>query len=1407
MRMQDETGTIPDDAWLRAREHVDRMSALTPFGTDAAGISNSTWTWLGPGNIGGRIRAIAIDPTTPSTVFIGSVGGGIWKSVNSGASWTPINDFMANLAISSIVFNPVTPSTMYAGTGEGFYNFGRLRGAGILASTDSGTTWSILPSTAGSDFHYVHRIAISANGAVMLAGTWQGLFRSTDGGASWTRVLTPAVGFPDMLDVKFLPGSSTAAVASGFSKNAFYSTDAGASWTPAAGLTPQAGAFYRVEIGVSVSSPGTVYLSVDAGAGPSLPGEVWKSIDGGVSYAVTPSKPDHLDAQGYFDNTIWVDPTNPNRVVVGGTRLASTTDGGATWTRRDYGAGIPPDTHVLVSDPGYNGANNRRLYVGNDSGIYLTTDITASPFTSVVFSSLNNGLGITQLYGAAGNATSGKIVAGAQDNGTLLYSPSSGTNWTSVFGFDGGYVAADPANPDYFYGENAYLKLHRNSTGGAVSSVTIYGDASGVCKGAPYSLTDACTNAANYVAPFVLDPNNPNTLLAGGNSLWRTTDVKAAVTPTTGPSWAAIKPPDSSNGYISTIAVAPGDSNVIWVGHNSGAIYKTTTGTSPSPVWINVGSGTLPGRFLSRIAIDSANNNIVYAAFAGFSSPNLWKSIDGGGTWTAASGSGATALPPAPIYSVALHPTIAGWVYAGTEVGLFASTDGGATWSLPHDGPANVSVEDLAWIGGRLAAATHGRGLFVTACNYTLAPTAASVAATGGGGTVTVTTSSGACVWTPSSNAAWLTATGSGAGDGSFTYTAAANPGGQRAGTITVGTATFVVTQAGSATAMSVNRTALSFGARNSGGTLTTSTGAQTVTVTFGSGAPSWTATTTTPWLQISGGSGAGNGQFMVSVMNAAGLPSSGSVSGSVTVAAAGITNSPQTIAVTLTLYPGSSTAAAFGAFDTPGEGAQVAGSIAVTGWALDDIEVVRVEIWRDKVGSETGYPGGGPGQGKVFIANALFVNGARPDLETAFPAAPFNYRAGWGYLMLTWGLPSQGNGPFTLWAFAVDKEGNASVLGSRNIVSSNATATRPFGSIDTPGYGETVSGGFYNFGWALTPNATPTCTISPNGVQVSIDSGPLLPVSYGDRRDDIAAGFPGFSNGASAGGAYFIDSTTLSNGTHLIGWFVTDDCGRADGIGSRFFTVLNGSTTNTPVMVESAKLARAESPMVRRGYERVIQEDPVEVVRETGTTLSYPNPSGDRIVPIRQGERVEIRLPDIGGATYAAYHIVNGERRAMPTGSTFDGPAGMFYWQPAAGFLGAYDMEFASSYGAMRVRAVVGTAVLTAIDTPAAGAVPSSFVIAGWTIEQAAESGTGIDAVHVWAYPANGDAPIFLGVASYGDVRPDIGSIFGDQFRGASYSLAVPHLQSGTYDLVVYPHSSVAGDFRGAQLVRVSVP
>jgi hypothetical protein len=416
---------------------------------------------------------------------------------------------------------------------------------------------------------------------------------------------------------------------------------------------------------------------------------------------------------------------------------------------------------------------------------------------------------------------------------------------------------------------------------------------------------------------------------------------------------------------------------------------------------------------------------------------------------------------------------------------------------------------------------------------------------------------------------------------------------------------------------------------------------------------------------------------------------------GRITLTVAGTSSTVGPIEVTLKVV--SSTAAVsapFGAFDTPvGDATALAGSIAVTGWTLDDVGVKRVEIWRDLQAGETTPPFAGtpsdPRNGRVFIANAGFVDGARPDVEALNPATPLAYRGGWGYLLLTWGLWNQGNGSYRLHVFAFDEEGNVSTIGSKTIIVSNNTATKPFGSIDTPAIGGNAAGA--NFGWALTPrvDGAATCRIGPSGVQVSIDSGPLQPVVYGDVRSDIAAAFAGFANTEAAGGHFTFDWSSLSAGPHTIGWLVTDTCNRADGIGSRFFNVT--ATASLTIGVDSADSSSVRSPAPNAL--RVTEADsdaPITLARGFGELpqLVSASETGERMVAVEQGGRVEIRVPRGFGAAYQL--VTGGQRRALPIGSTWDAASGTFYWQPAVGFLGPFRIAFSSGTERISVRIIV---------------------------------------------------------------------------------------------------------------------
>jgi len=471
-----------------------------------------------------------------------------------------------------------------------------------------------------------------------------------------------------------------------------------------------------------------------------------------------------------------------------------------------------------------------------------------------------------------------------------------------------------------------------------------------------------------------------------------------------------------------------------------------------------------------------------------------------------------------------------------------------------------------------------------------------------------------------------------------------------------------------------LSRTQLNFGACPGIAT----TGAQNFLIENTGGLPlNWTVSDNATWLDCSPASGTNFGEVSVSV-NGSGL-AAGTYTGAVTVSAPHAENSPQTVTVTLTVYSAGNTKKPFGYFATPWDGASVMSSIPVTGWVLDDIEVMSVKIYRQE------------DKDLVYIGDAVFVEGARPDVEQAYPHHPKNYQAGWGYMMLTNFLPNGGNGTFTLYAIAADKEGHQVTLGTKTIICDNAHAVKPFGAIDTPPQGGTISGTNYrNQGWVLTPqpNKIPedghTIMVWINGIDVG-------KCKYNIYRQDIATLFPGYANSNGALAYFDFDTTAYKNGVHTIQWTAMDNAGNVDGIGSRYFSTRNTDTDkgkSSTMSVTSGNqtggirdyrsvkdLSRVpfntlEPVRIRKGYNLKIKPE-----------IQYPDDSGNVKVEIKELELMEIHLqekiPGKDRSTWIGFHVIGHRLKALPVGSTLDTKRGVFYWQPGPGFVGNYLLVF----------------------------------------------------------------------------------------------------------------------------------
>jgi hypothetical protein len=378
---------------------------------------------------------------------------------------------------------------------------------------------------------------------------------------------------------------------------------------------------------------------------------------------------------------------------------------------------------------------------------------------------------------------------------------------------------------------------------------------------------------------------------------------------------------------------------------------------------------------------------------------------------------------------------------------------------------------------------------------------------------------------------------------------------------------------------------------------------------------------------------------------------------------------------VTLPDYP------PFGSFDSPLDGANVSGSIPVSGWALDDSGIDNVKIFRLN-GSE-----------RVYIGDATLVEGARPDVAASFPNYPGNTRAGWGYMLLTNFLPNSGNGSFTLYAVAEDNSGHLTTLGSRTITCDNANAVLPFGAIDSPTQGGNASGSsFINWGWVLTPqpNVIPT---DGSTINVWIDGVNIGHPVYNLFRSDIASLFPNYLNANGAVGYFYIDTFSYSNGVHTIQWTATDSDNNTDGIGSRYFTIQNSQRMlMPPAALRGASGGQGAAPPGPPVSLRDVSADSIRFYRGyfPGKQIAAisAGKNGTFDIDIEEMERIVFQFntfdasvqmtdrfsfPLFKALPQHSFQSLN----PLPIGSYLDEENGAFFWQPGPGFLGVHELKF----------------------------------------------------------------------------------------------------------------------------------
>jgi len=433
--------------------------------------------------------------------------------------------------------------------------------------------------------------------------------------------------------------------------------------------------------------------------------------------------------------------------------------------------------------------------------------------------------------------------------------------------------------------------------------------------------------------------------------------------------------------------------------------------------------------------------------------------------------------------------------------------------------------------------------------------------------------------------------------------------------------------------------------------------GTQPMTLSNAGGKPlDWTSEGDQAWLTVDPASGLGSAVVNIGIEPSA--MALGEYTGIVTTHDPDATNSPQTAQVNLKIINPSQDRPPMGEMSYPLDGLIVDGSVPVTGWALDDIHVDSVKIYYN--------------QGSA-LGDAIFVEGARPDVETLYPDYPGNYRAGWGYMLLTNALP---DGEYSIYAVAADNNGKTTTFGPRTITIDNANAVTPFGAIDFPAPGGEASGAYYvNWGWALTPmpNMVPA---DGSTINVFVDGVLLGNVDeYNLPSPGIAGLFPGLMNSGGPQAYFYLDTLGYENGVHQIAWTVADDAGNAAGIGSRFFNIRNSlGGTSTASRAAARGVARAgELSLVRRNDVNPLQvKNGYRQVMDT--PVFFPDENGTIHVQSREMERIELR-PGDGSKFTAGYMVVGNKYRHLPPGSTLNPETGTFSWQHGLGFVGDYHL------------------------------------------------------------------------------------------------------------------------------------
>ena len=777
---------------IQTMERQERQLRLQSEAANAPLIDSSrVWTSIGPAPIpngsglggttptSGRTIAIAIHPTNPNIAYIGTAQGGLYRTKDGGNTWDQLMDTSLSLAIGALTLVPGDPTTLWVGTGEcGFavdshfgYGVYRIKNADSDQPTldgpfnkDAATGLTDLMTGRSAD-----GIAVDPNNPdVIYVGTSsavggigadvfgsapaRGLFKSTNATSAnptFTKLTIGAAGGGDLrvMDILYAPGSSdnmiiTVVVTAGTLGGVWRTTNAtnaAPTFTQTLSITsiPTASGVTRSEL---TQNGSTVYAASSENSGAATcgtNGTLRKSTDGGATWSTPIAGGNGFCAgQCFYNIAVDVSPTDANKVMLGGNvvgscskGIARSTDGGATFTNSPN---VHADNHVVKFAP----SDASIVYEGNDGGIFKSTD------GGTTFSSLNKtGFVATQFQSLALHPTDRQfMIGGTQDNGTEYLPPAF--NWSNADGGDGGFALIDQSATDtenvnmyhtYFNQQNNVVGFARMVKASCIPTKNwVFRGACGAgaanptpaCDGTATNIVNglACSDAVEFYAPMALGPGTPNTVYYGTNRLNRSADR--------GDTMAAVS--QATGSTLTAISISPQSDNIRLIGTRAGTVFLTTTGSNPMT---NV-TGAIPAKYVARAVIDPNSTTTAYITLAGYgtiASPlqHIWKTTglsEGGTTWTAAS----NGLPDDPVNAFTIDPTNSNNLYAGTDIGVYRSTDAGANWAPFGTGLPRVAVFDIAIQSPSrvLRVATHGRGIWEIKLN----PVAAKAADYNGDG-------------------------------------------------------------------------------------------------------------------------------------------------------------------------------------------------------------------------------------------------------------------------------------------------------------------------------------------------------------------------------------------------------------------------------------------------------------------------------------------------------------------------------------------------------------------------------------------------------------------------------------------------------------------------------------------------